>query len=129
MQSEITTEIGMNQRIMTTGIRIGGVNRFHSSVQTKNKIVKIQPETQPIGNSYLFPETLQAELSAGLFRIIADRPDITGIYKHRTVQFPEQEPSPPVKRPGPSSLTDQPRTLFAPPLKYRFSYGRIVELP
>ena len=44
-----------------------------------------------VGNGYLLVELVESELSAGLFSIVTQRPDVTCIDECRTIELPEQE--------------------------------------
>ena len=91
MQGEVTPEVRMDNGKMATRIRVSGMYGFHATVKTQNEIIKIQADSQPVGHGYLAPKAFQAELATGLFRIIADSPNVARVHKHSPVQFPKQE--------------------------------------
>ena len=69
---------------------VSRVDRLHTQVETQDEIVEVQAQAQSIADSQLTGKILEAELSAGLFVVLADGPDITGIHEEGSVEFPEQ---------------------------------------
>lgn len=90
MESEIASEIGMDDGKMPSGVRIGWMHGLHAAVKTQDEIVEIEPQSQAIRCGYLLVERRKAELPAWLVRITSQCPDIAGIYKNSPVKFPNK---------------------------------------
>ena len=56
----------------------------------KDKVVEIKAKTETIRNCNLSPEFINVELSAWLFLVISDGPNVTSINECCPVQFPEE---------------------------------------
>ena len=101
VEGKITTQSWMNNGEMFFIISlICRINGFHSQIEPEDKIVEIQTQTKTVAHSQVLQQSGELKLSAGLLFIV-----------------------------GPRLLTLHPRTLFAPPEKYRFSKGRMLLLP
>lgn len=91
MERKVATEIRIYNWKMSADIRISRIDSFHTAIKTKYKEIKVQAQAQTVSHGDLPPETVNPELSAGLFGIVTYRPDITGIDKHGCMQFPKKE--------------------------------------
>ena len=71
-------------------VLIGGIDGFHTHIETQDEIVEVKTYSQAVSHSYLLVELIQLELSAWLFIVGTKGPDIAGIYEERTLELPEQ---------------------------------------
>ena len=88
MEGKIAAEIGMDNRI--TLCPLGGIDRLHTSIETQHEKVQIEAQPQSVCHRNLLIELVKAELTSGLVLVIAQRPDVSGIDKHRAPELPEQ---------------------------------------
>ena len=87
---EVALEFGMDDGIVVAAVLMGRVDGFHGTIEAKDEIAEIQAHAQSVGHGYLAPKGVEAELSARLFLVVAQRPDITGIDESGAIEFPEQ---------------------------------------
>ena len=90
VEAEVTVEFGMDDGEMAFGILECWMYSFHTTIESEDEVVEIEAQTQSIGYCYLAPKTVNLELAAWLLGILAQSPDVTGINKCRSVDFPEQ---------------------------------------
>ena len=90
MESEIPTEIRMDDGVTVFAALINRIDGFHTSIETKYKEIKVQTQSQSIGHSNLLVKTIELELPSGLALIVTQSPDVTGINKDGSTEFPEQ---------------------------------------
>ena len=90
MESKITTKLRMEDRIMLVHISIGRIDGAHCHVKTQNEIIEIQTESKAIGHSQLLVERIELKLPARLVYIVSQCPNVTCIYKSRTIKLPKQ---------------------------------------
>lgn len=91
MEGEVTPQTGMDNGEMIFIVSFeGGIDGFHTQIETDDKVVEIQTQTQSITHRQILQDALQLELSARLLGIVTQRPDITCIDKQGTAEFPEQ---------------------------------------
>ena len=83
MESEVAFEVGIEQRIMLARCFVSRIYSLHAKVETQNEVVEVKPKPQSVGQSDLPIEAIETELSAWLFGIVAQGPDVTCINKHR----------------------------------------------
>ena len=90
MEAEVAFEVGMDDGKMALGIPKCRMHSLHAAVQTKNEVIEIETQTQSVCYGYLAPEGVNLELATGLFGVLAQGPDVSGINKGRAVDFPEK---------------------------------------
>ena len=90
MEAKVTIEFGMDDGEMAFGILECRMYSLHASVKSENEVIEIETQTQSVCYGYLAPEGVNLELAAGLFSVLAQGPDVSGINKGRAVDFPEQ---------------------------------------
>ena len=56
VQTEITPEVGMDDREMTAAVGIGGIDGLHASIESENEVVEVETHAQTVGDCYLTPE-------------------------------------------------------------------------
>lgn len=71
-------------------VLIGGIDGFHTHIETQDEIVEVKTYSQAVSHSYLLVELIQLELSAWLLFVGTKGPDVAGIYEERTLELPEQ---------------------------------------
>ena len=69
---------------------ISRVDSLHTHIKSDDEVIEIQAQAQTISYGYLLVELRELKLSTWLLLIIAKRPDITCIYKHSSLKFPEE---------------------------------------
>ena len=89
VQTEITPEVGMDDREMTAAVGIGGIDGLHASVESENEVVEVETHAQTVGDGYLAPEGVELELSARLVAVVAQGPYIARVNKERAIELPE----------------------------------------
>ena len=76
---------------MLVGVAVGGVDGLHAHVETQDEVVEVEAQAQTVGHGQLLVELVEAELSAGLFGIVAQRPDVARIDEGSSIELPEEE--------------------------------------
>ena len=71
MELEVAAEAGMQDGIMLVGVAVGGIDGLHTHVETQDEVVEVEAQAQTVGHGQLLVELVEAELSAGLFGIVA----------------------------------------------------------
>ena len=71
MELEVAAEAGMQNGIMLVGVAVGGIDGLHAHIETQDEIVEVEAQAQTVGHGQLLVELVEAELSAGLFGIVA----------------------------------------------------------
>jgi len=70
---------------------VGWVDGFHAQVESEDEVIEVEPQSQSVGSGELSVESVETELSAGLFGIVSQRPDVAGVDEESSVEFPAQE--------------------------------------
>ena len=89
MKGEIALELGMDDRVMSAAALFTRIYGLHAAVETKNEEIKVEAQSQSVGNGYLPVETVKAELPSGLVGIVACVPNISGVNKGGGMEFPK----------------------------------------
>ena len=63
---------------------------LHAAVEAYDEVAEVQAQSQSVGCSQLLVERVESELTARLFFVVAQGPDIAGIDKQSTIKFPEE---------------------------------------
>jgi hypothetical protein len=91
MESKVPTEPRMNQWIVGFIFRlIGWIDSFHTKVETQYEEVEIQTQAKTIAYSQIGYQSLDTELSANLFVILSESPDITSIEECSSIELPKK---------------------------------------
>ena len=86
----VATELWMNNRIVLVTLLVGGIDGFHAQVETQDEEIEVETKSQAVTDGQLAGQVLETELSARLFVIFAQRPDVTGIDEEGSAELPEQ---------------------------------------
>ena len=89
MEGEIATKIRVNDGVMSSSGRVSRVYGLHTSVETQDKIVEVKAQSQSVGSRNLLKEPIETELTARLFGIFSESPDVACIDKSCPVEFPK----------------------------------------
>ena len=79
MERKVAAEIRMGDRVMLAAVLISGVDSLHAHVKAQDEISEIESQAQSVGHCEFFIKSSEAELSAWLPLIIAERPDIAAV--------------------------------------------------
>ncbi len=90
MDGKVALETRMDDGEMVASVGVGRVDGLHARIEAEDEIVEVETDAQPVGHGYLTPELIEAELPTGLVGIVAEGPDVAGIDKGGTIDFPEQ---------------------------------------
>lgn len=90
MQCKVTSEIGMDEREAFAARVDGGIDGLHAAVEAQHEVTQVQSQTQSVGYGNLLVELIKLKDTSGLVGIVANGPDITGIYKDCSLKLPEQ---------------------------------------
>ena len=84
----------MNQRIVSSSVKFGGVHRLHAAVEAQDEIVKVQAKPQAVGDGNLSVERVPVEESVLHAGVGASVPDVARVNEECAVEFPEKEGAP-----------------------------------
>lgn len=68
----------------------GGIDGFHSEVETKDEVVEIETYAPTVTDGQLFQKVVDFEHPSRLFFVAAQSPDVSCVDKQSTVEFPKQ---------------------------------------
>ena len=69
VKGKVATELWMDNREVFLLRLIGRINGLHTHVETHDKVVEVQTDTQSVAGSQLFEEGARTELSSRLFGV------------------------------------------------------------
>lgn len=85
MKCEISVHVRVEYWIVFIFRFVSWIYCFHSHVEAQDEIAEVQADPQSIGNSNLFVESVKMELSAWLFLVFSQCPNISCINECRSV--------------------------------------------
>ena len=89
VEGEVAVKIVVEDGVMIATC-IGGIDGFHTSIESNDEEVRIHTETYTVADSNLFGKCIQMECTLRLVFVFADGPDITSIHKGGSTEFPKE---------------------------------------
>ena len=89
MEGKVTVEVVMKDGVVFSS-GVGRVDGFHAGIEADDEEVGIHAETNAVTEGYFFPECAETELATRLVFIFSDGPDVAGIDKGGSAEFPKQ---------------------------------------
>ena len=89
VEGKVAVEVVVKDGVVVAAC-VGWVDGFHAGIEADDEEVGVHAETDAVAHCDLFPESAEVELAARLVFVGTDCPDVTGIDKGGSTEFPKE---------------------------------------